>query len=195
MSTAKSFTITLLLSVFFCISCTDNSYFPRPSGYLRIDLPQAAYQRFDTTFPYSFDYSNFARIEFENDPQSDPFWINISYPRFNGKIHMSYKDLAHHDLYTLHEDARNFVYRHASKAIGIRESIVTLTKSNTFGMVYFIDGKDAASPFQFWVTDSVNHFVRGALYFNLLPNNDSLKPVIDFIVNDVDHMLATFQWK
>lgn len=195
MSKIKLFPIVFVLSVFLIFSCTDNSYLPRPSGYLRIDLPRPDYQRFDSVFPYTFDYSAYARIESDEYTQSDSFWINISYPQFKGKIHISYKDLDHHDLYTLQEDARNFVFKHAPKAIGIRESFVTLPQSDVFGMVYFIDGKEAASPFQFWITDSTNHFVRGALYFSMMPNNDSIKPVIDFIVNDIDHMLATFEWK
>jgi gliding motility-associated lipoprotein GldD len=184
-----------LLSVFAAFSCTDNSYLPRPTGYLRIDLPEASYQRFDSAFPYSFEYSVIARLEFDEFTQSDPFWMNISYPDYDAKIHLSYKDLTSHNLYSLREDARNFVFRHSEKAHGIRESFVNLPQTRVFGLVYFIDGKEAASPFQFYVTDSLNHFIRGALYFNTRPNNDSLKPVIDFIVNDVDRMLATFEWK
>jgi gliding motility-associated lipoprotein GldD len=195
MSLNKIFPYFFLLSVFAALSCTDNSYLPRPTGYLRIDLPEPSYQRFDSTFPYSFDYSTIARIAFDEVTLSDLFWMNISYPDFDAKIHLSYKDLATHNLYSLQEDARNFVFRHSAKAHGIRESFVILSQSRVFGLVYFIDGKEAASPFQFYVTDSLNHFVRGALYFNTRPNNDSLKPVIDFIVNDVDRMLATFNWK
>jgi len=191
----KIFPYIFLVSVFAALSCTDNSFLPRPTGYLRIDLPEPAYQRFDSTFPYSFDYSTFANIEFDEITQNDPFWMNISYPDFDAKIHLSYKDLAAHNLYSLQEDARNFVFRHSAKAHGIRESYVNLSQTKVFGLVYFIDGKEAASPFQFYVTDSLNHFVRGALYFNTRPNNDSLKPVIDFIVNDVDRMLAAFEWK
>ncbi len=195
MALKKIFPFIFLISVFAALSCTDNSYLPRPTGYLRIDLPKPAYQSFDSAFPYSFDYSTFAKIEVDEFTQSDPFWINISYPELNAKIHISYKDLASHNLYSLQEDARNFVFRHSAKAHGIRESFVNLPQTRVFGLVYFIDGKEAASPFQFYVSDSLNHFIRGALYFNARPNNDSLKPVIDFIVNDVDRMLATLEWK
>lgn len=168
---------------------------PRPGGYLRIDLPEHAYQRFDTTFPYSFSYSASATIEFAEPIQNEEYWMNISYPDFKGKIHLSYKDLKNHHLYTLQEDARNLVFRHAAKAHGIRESYVDLPQAKVYGMVYFIDGKETASPFQFWITDSVDHYVRGALYFSMVPNNDSMKPIIDFIVTDIDQMLASFEWK
>jgi gliding motility-associated lipoprotein GldD len=64
-----------------------------------------------------------------------------------------------------------------------------------FGLVYRIEGKEVASPFQFWVSDSSTHFLRGALYFSVRPNNDSLEPVINFIVKDIDHLLSTLEWR
>jgi gliding motility-associated lipoprotein GldD len=64
-----------------------------------------------------------------------------------------------------------------------------------FGLVYEISGSDAASTYQFYLTDSTKNFVRGALYFDLVPNNDSLAPVIDFLKKDVEHMITTFRWK
>ncbi len=178
------------------VSCSNNdNQLPKPSGYFRIDLPEPNYVRFDTTFPYSFDYSKNARIIFNNYTQQEPYWLNIYYPDFRATLYLSYKDLKRYDLYSLQEDARSFVFHHASMAYGIRESLVFLPQIEVFGKVYFIEGKDAASPFQFYVTDSINHFIRGALYFNLKPNNDSLKPVISHIVTDVDIMLSSIKWK
>jgi hypothetical protein len=45
------------------------------------------------------------------------------------------------------------------------------------------------------VTDSVNHFLRGALYFNVLPNADSLAPVQNYLREDVLRMLKSLEWK
>jgi len=64
-----------------------------------------------------------------------------------------------------------------------------------FGLIYDIKGSDAASSYQFYLTDSLSKFVRGALYFDLVPNNDSLSPVIDFLKVDLEHMITTFRWK
>jgi gliding motility-associated lipoprotein GldD len=189
------FPLAINLSVFVIMACTDSSNMPKPEGYFRIDLPEHKFQQFDSTFPYAFDYSTHARLVFDDHPQSEPYWLNIHYPDFNATLHLSYKDLGKFSLYNLKEDARNFVFRHAPKAQGIQESVVTLPHIDVYGMVYFIRGKDAASPFQFYVTDSTSHFIRGALYFNLTPNNDSLKPVIDFIVDDIDHTLSSIRWK
>lgn len=189
------FPITIVLSLFAITACNDSSYMPKPEGYFRIDLPEHNFQRFDSAFPYSFDYSTHARIVIDERTHSEPYWLNIHYPDFKATLHLSYKDLNQFSLYKLQEDARSFVFRHATKAQGIQESVVVLPQSDVYGMVYFIRGKDAASPFQFYVTDSTSHFIRGALYFNLTPNNDSLKPVIDFIVDDIDHTLSSIRWK
>jgi hypothetical protein len=37
--------------------------------------------------------------------------------------------------------------------------------------------------------------MRGALYFNVVPNIDSLKVVVDFLRKDIVHMIKTFEWK
>jgi gliding motility-associated lipoprotein GldD len=56
-------------------------------------------------------------------------------------------------------------------------------------------GGDAASNVQFFLTDSIHHFIRGALYFNNQPNADSMKPVVDFVKEDLRVMLKSFRWK
>ena len=60
--------------------------------------------------------------------------------------------------------------------------------------VYDIAGNTASS-MQFYVTDSTHHFLRGSLYFNVAPNIDSMKIVVDFLKTDVLHMIQTFKWK
>jgi gliding motility-associated lipoprotein GldD len=168
---------------------------PKPRGYFRIDLPQHEYRLFDTTFPFQFEYPVYANIAFDEYTRSEPFWLNIYYPKYHGKIHLSYKDLRSARLNDLIEDAHTMVYKHAPKATGIRESIVNDPANRIWGMVYTIEGRDAASPFQFYVTDSTRHFLRGALYFYTRPNNDSLQPVINFIIDDIDRMIGTLEWK
>ena len=66
---------------------------------------------------------------------------------------------------------------------------------DVYGLMYFLEGEGVASPLQFYVTDSTRHFLRGSLYFNIYPNNDSLQPVIDFITDDVRHLITTLEWK
>ena len=48
---------------------------------------------------------------------------------------------------------------------------------------------------QFWITDSTTHYVRGALYFNVAPNPDSIAPVDEYIREDIRHLIESFRWK
>jgi gliding motility-associated lipoprotein GldD len=63
-----------------------------------------------------------------------------------------------------------------------------------YGLIYDIEGNTASS-LQFYVTDSTKHFIRGALYFNVRPNIDSVKIVLEFLKKDVLHLIQTLQWK
>jgi gliding motility-associated lipoprotein GldD len=183
--------ITVLL--FLLNSCRED-YSPKPRGYFRIDFPEKQYVSFDTTYPYTFEYPAYARVVPDDRPSSEPYWVNIDFPQFSGRIHISYKPV-HENLPQYLEDARTFVVKHIPKADAIEDSLIYRPEDRVFGLVYYIDGMQAASSCQFFVTDSTSKFLRGALYFNVSPNNDSLAPVISFIRDDIRHMLKTFKWK
>jgi gliding motility-associated lipoprotein GldD len=87
------------------------------------------------------------------------------------------------------------VIKHIPKADAIYDSLVVDRERNMFGLIYELEGSGAASPYQFFLTDSVSHFLRGALYFNTVPNNDSLEPVIDFLISDINYLIKTLEWK
>ena len=86
-------------------------------------------------------------------------------------------------------------YKHIPKASSIETRVIINPEDDVYGLIYEINGMGAASPYQFFVTDSSSHFLRGALYFNITPNNDSLAPVIDFIKEDIEHLILSLRWK
>jgi gliding motility-associated lipoprotein GldD len=186
--------LSFVIIACFLITGCNQDYTPKPRGYFRIDLPEKQYVRFDTTYPYTFEYPAYSRIIFDNRPTSEPYWINIDYPQFKGRIHISYKPVKG-NLVEYLEDARTFVLKHIPKADAIDDSLIYRPDDQVYGLVYYIDGAGAASPCQFFVTDSSSHFLRAALYFGVTPNNDSLAPVIQFIEEDIRHMISTFRWK
>ena len=51
------------------------------------------------------------------------------------------------------------------------------------------------SQVQFYVTDTKQHFLRGALYFTTATQNEYLAPIIAFIQEDILHLLHTLAWK
>jgi len=186
---------SILLGLFFLATgACDSDYTPKPRGYFRIDLPQHDYRKFDTAFPFTFEYPVYATLMPDNSKMAEPYWINIRYNPFHATLHLSYK-FVRGNLSQYLEDSRTLVNKHIQKASAIAQREFTNPGHRVFGLVYDIRGSDAASSYQFYVTDSLSEFVRGALYFNLVPNNDSLAPVIDFLKEDIDHLIGTFKWK
>ena len=184
--------VFLLLIMLLGFSCK-RDYTPKPRGYFRIDLPERDYRTFDTTFPYRFEYPVYTEILPDRHSPEEKYWINIDYPAYKGRVHISYKEVDD-NLKKYLEDARTTVMKHMPKASAIKDQLIYRPEADVYGLKYRIEGLGAASPYQFFVTDSSSHFMRGALYFNVKPNNDSLAPVIDFIRKDIDHLIESIQW-
>ncbi|HLN53592.1 MAG TPA: gliding motility lipoprotein GldD [Lentimicrobium sp.] len=195
MKYSRIVTNLLFITIFTLLiwGCGDNAV-PKPRGYFRIDLPEKSYKTLDSIFPYKFDYPSYAVINRDLHAPDQPYWINVDFPRFRANLHLSYKPLDG-NLSVFAEDAHSLVMKHIPKASAIDEIRIDNEKNNVHGIVYDIQGIGAASPYQFYITDSTRHFLRGALYFNTLPNNDSLAPVIEFLKEDIMHMLETTSWK
>mgnify|MGYP001809814206 FL=1 len=181
----------LLLAMLFW-GC-GNDYMPKPDGFLRIDLPPKAYQLFDSIYPYTFEYPTYAKLVAVSNP-NQPYWLNIEIPRFKATVYLSYKAV-NKNLNTYLEDTRTYVMKHIPKATAIDALEFSAPEHKVYGLMYEINGSEAASRCQFYLTERTNHFLRGALYFNTTPNNDSLAPVIEFIKEDIKHLAQTLTWK
>ncbi|MCO4293029.1 gliding motility lipoprotein GldD [Solitalea sp. MAHUQ-68] len=177
-------------------ACKESTSTPKPRGYHRIDFPKKAYKHFDEGCKYSFDIPVYAKVATDNAADAQSCWINIEYPQFNGKLHLSYHDINNDKkkFNALAEDSRSLVFKHTIKATSIDESVIKNEANKVYGTYYSIDG-NAASSLQFYLTDSSKHFLRAALYFRSEPRLDSIQPVLDFIKKDVDVMIKTFKWK
>jgi len=190
----KNITTGILFVVLAC-SCGDDgdTLSPKPKGYFRIDLPENEYQNYDASCPFSFDYSTQAEIGLNSMHAQQPCWLDINYKKFNGTIHLSYKKVEG-NIATFLEDSRTLVTRHQIKASAIEEQVIMNDSAKVYGLIYSIRGNTASS-LQFYLTDSTTHFLRGALYFNSIPNSDSIAPVLEFVREDVYRMVKTFHWK
>jgi gliding motility-associated lipoprotein GldD len=174
-------------------------YTPKPRGYFRIELPKKQYQVFDEPgYPYSFEYPVYAKIVkdtsfFQKKPEN-PWWINVVFPSFNGKIYISYKVIGkEYTLDRLVNDAYTMSYKNDVRADAIVPEYFH-TPNDVSGIFYNVSG-NAATARQFFATDSTRHFLRGALYFYAVPNADSLAPVVRFVEKDMWHLLETLKWK
>ena len=166
---------------------------PKPYGYFRIAIPDTAYTQYAPQgYPYAFSLSDNAVVR-PHAHKGDAYWIDIDYAGLNTTIHCSYKPV-HGNLRALSRDAQEFLYKHATIATSIPEQGFENPDARVWGVYYELNG-NTATPIQFYLTDSVRHFFRGAVYCNTIPNQDSLAPVYDYMRADVRRLMESFTWQ
>lgn len=183
-----------VLAVLAVQGCGDD-YFPKPKGYNRIDLPHHQYKVLEEDHPYTFEHSVHAKILRDSSSIAEPHWIDIYYPEFKSNVQITYKPVKNNNirLNELFNDAHKLKSGHLKKAYAIDEWI-SRTPSGKDVTIFELEG-EVPSQFQFYVTDSTRHFLRGALYFRTSTKNDSLAPVIGYMKKDIMHLLNTLEWK
>ncbi len=212
-----TFFFIFFLSISLFLASCNSPYVSKKRGYFNIELPQRSYQLFDQEgFPYSFEYPVYANIVkdstfFDTNPEN-PYWVNIDFPQFHSRIFLSYKIIGGKALYKIKQsdgtyndslgtnyfdkmvnDAFTLTNKNNVVSNSINDSLIYT--SNGVSGVFFKVGGNAATSKQFFLTDTTKNFIRGALYFDVTPNADSLKPVQDFLQADMDHMINSFKWK
>ena len=211
----KKIQFCLILFVFVLLSC-NSPFLPKPRGYFVIPFPKHQYQSFTKDgFPYEFEYPVYANITrdgmLSDENPDNPYWFNVDFPQFNGRIYISYKTIGGYSTYKiktasgyrdslvkntfegLRDEAFKMTFKHTLRASSIEDSL--FQTSNGVSGVFFKVGGNAATANQFFVTDTLHHFLRGALYFDAVPNSDSIKPVVEFLQHDLHHIIESFKWK
>lgn len=177
------------------LSACEKNHLPKPPGHNRIDLPNHSFQGLKGDYPYELAYSEYSQIEPDSFNLQEKSWINLNYKDFGAKVHLTYKSIddKNSDFKALSTDAFRLTAKHQIKAYGIQESVL-ITPNGYTGVVAELSG-EVPTQFQFFVTDSVNHFLRGALYFNTAMKNDSLAPVIEYIKVDMAHLMNSVKFQ
>lgn len=184
--------IFLILIISLC-SCSNDNSIPKPYAFPRIERTDTAMQTYETG-KFSFLYSGEAKIENIPSEKASEIWFNITYPAYNATIHCSYIPVRN-NIHPLLEDSYQLAFSHATKADGINQSILTTESSDkTSGILYDIKGS-VAVPIQFFVTDSINNFFRGSLYYNQVVDPDSVAPVTNFLRADIVQLMESMKWK
>lgn len=209
-------TSILITGIFILFSACNSTYTSKKKGYFKIDFPERKYQSFQQEgFPYTFEYPAYAQVikdstYFDSNPEN-PYWINIDFPQFGGRIFLSYKIVGGSAKYKLKQadgsyrdstginkfdnmvnDAYNLTNKNQAITNSIKDSVMH-TPNGVTG-IFFKVGGNAATAKQFFLTDTSKNFLRGALYFDVTPNADSLRPVQEFLQKDIEHMINTFRW-
>lgn len=206
----------LLVACGLWLAACNSTYTSKKRGYYSINFPERKYVSFDKEgYPYTFEYPVYANVVqdstyFDSSPEN-PYWINIDFPQFRGRIFLSYKIIGGTAKYKIKQadgtykdssginvfdrmvnDAFNLTNKNQVVSTAIKDSLMH-TPNNVTG-IFFTVGGNAATAKQFFLSDTTKNFIRGALYFDTTPNADSLKPVQNFLQKDISHLINTFRW-
>lgn len=185
----KHFFIYPLLLI-FVTSCGDETI-PKPRAFLALEYPEASYSEFQPDCPYGFEKNDLSSVS--RAKGNTPCWFNLDYNLLNATVFITYQRV-NGNIDSLLMDAQRLPLQHTIKADFIEGDIYTNPSHKTYGMFYEVDG-DAASQAQFYITDSVRHFMTGSLYFNKKPNFDSIMPAAAYLKKDMKHLMETLQWQ
>ncbi len=184
----NSYLYLLAASLFILASCEDD-VLVKPSAMLRLDYPKPEYRTINTDCPYSFSVNKHTSIFSKNN-----CGLNISYPNMKATLYLTYQDVKDNNLDSLMQDAQKLAYDHTIKANSIPEQPFVNPDHKVYGMFYMING-NAATQAEFYVTDSINHFLNGALYFDAKPNFDSIYPAVVYLREDIRKIMETIVWE
>ncbi len=173
------------------VSCSDQGT-PKPWGFHRIILPEHKYVRYDNpNCPYTFEIPVYGQVL---NAKNDSCYLDIDFPQFGARWHITTRDYykENTDIFKAYEDYRELVYKHSKKATEINETIIE--KDNGAGVFFELYGEVPTSA-QFFFGDTTRYAMITTFYFKTAMKNDSLKPIIDFMKQDLKHLIETIQWK
>jgi gliding motility-associated lipoprotein GldD len=180
-----------ILCVFMCFSC-DEIHVPKPNAFLSLDYPKATYLKSQLDIPFEFEKNKLAQLNVSKKNNTLE-GIVLRYPTLKASVFINYKKIDN-NLEKYISDTRSMTKKHLQVADEISERMYENTQQNLYGMFYDLKG-NVASQSQFYVTDSTQHFISGALYFETKPNYDSILPAINYIQKDLLHFIESLRWK
>jgi len=182
MKTKFLFFISVLL-----IAC-NTDYTPKPKALIKLNFPEKIYEKLNVDCPFIFEFPVYSKLLKKENSCS----MDLSFPMQNGVLYISYFPLDD-NLMRHTEQSIKLAYKHNVIAAGITEQLYMNDSLNVYGVLFDYEGMSATAA-QFYLTDSVNHFFRGALYFNT-EVCDSILPINLFLKYDIKHLIETFHWK
>lgn len=189
MKNKKLYLLTISLSTLFLFNSCKDEVLIKPAAKLRLDYSKPEYKAVDTDCPFSFEINENARMVKKKNCN-----INVIYPKMKATLYMTYQDVKNNNLDSLLRDAQKLAYDHTIKANSIPAFPFINPENDVYGMFYMING-NAATQAEFYVTDSINHFLNGALYFEAKPNFDSIYPAAEYLREDIRKLMETIRWE
>ncbi len=187
------------LIFFLLLSCTADVPVPKPRTFPRLTLPERNPVSFDIpTCPFEFKFPDYAQVNkstsfFKEKPPHD-CWFDLHIPSLNASLYFSYHKIKSKKEYEKLVADTYKVNTQINKRSDFMEEVRIRNTQGVGGMKFIFEGA-AASPIHFYLSDTTQHFVKGALYYNDRVRPDSMAPATDFLREDIDKLLGTFLWK
>ena len=188
----RNYIFVIFIVLFGC----ENYFLPKQSAYLRLDYPKPEYKLIDDKdFPFFFEANTRLSEISDIDINLRSIDFIINYNQLNAQINFQYKSVnSSEKLNAYILDLKMTIETHSTMANSVKIKDYSLKEKNIFGRIFDLSG-DVASPYQFYLTDSTNNIISGLVYFNIKPNYDSILPAINYIKNDIIHLIESFDWK
>ena len=188
----RNYIFVIFIVLFGC----ENYFLPKQSAYLRLDYPKPEYKLInDKDFPFFFEANTRLSEISDIDINLRSIDFIINYNQLNAQINFQYKNVnSNEKLNAYILDLKMTIETHSTMANSVKIKDYSLKEKNIFGRIFDLSG-DVASPYQFYLTDSTNNIISGLVYFNIKPNYDSILPAINYIENDIIHLIESFDWK
>ncbi len=191
--------LVIVFLVIIVAACSgEQKISPKPRAYPKVVYPERSYHLWDSLeCPLSLEIPHYSTIELKESGEKSAekaCWFDLVFPAFDAQLHCSYYPIEGLQSFEKYKaDAFKLVDKHNSKANYI-ERFPIRKEDNSSGFLFKIDGP-VASNYQFYLTDSTQHFLRGSLYFRTQVQIDSLQEVIDFLYKDIEHIISSVEWK
>ena len=192
----KSFIRVLLAFLILnAYACKEPAPVPKPPTYLNINFPHHSYSIVKGDCPYEFKLASLYNYKTIENSKFNSCIQEIKLGPLNGSLFLYYISIPSKDsLPDIINFSNDRVDEHKFKADKIEFEQIIDTKNRVFGTFFELKG-NVATNFQFYLTDSSQHFVRGEVLLNCRPNYDSLRPVLNYLKIDLLELVHNFKWK
>lgn len=185
----------VLLGLLLLTACSTPDPVPKPSTFLRTEFPAHAYRSYSSPNNFKFKLANvFMPKKFEQSKNNYSVQ-EIDLGPLNGTLFLYYLRIPSKDsLPEIINFANDKVDEHKIMADKIDFEQIIEPQKRVYGTFFELKG-NVATNFQFYLTDSTQHFLRGEVLLNCRPNYDSLRPTLQYLKSDLQELVHSFKWK
>ena len=176
------------------LACGQPDPVPKPSTFLRTDFPAHSYRNYQSPQAFRFRLADlFMPKQFEQ-AKNNYSVQEIDLGPLNGTLFLYYLRIPSKDsLPEIINFANDKVDEHKIMADQIDFEQILKPSKKVYGTFFELKG-NVATNFQFYLTDSSQHFLRGEVLLNCRPNYDSLRPTLQYLKADLQELVNSFEW-